>query len=194
MSFPTLLRHSKFASFDSAIAQVYTTHGGNTHRGHWGLKRPIPLRTRNPFITVEAIDTKYQQTEWSNALQKTRFIRRWNELGVDVTRTRSADTPWLADSGFSSKDSIAKSGYLESMRAAAIPNLAAMTTKEFTHYIEKLRSLRPQFKQYLRTTLANNPKRRDMYLFQLAQMSETDYHNRFIAAQTISSYNEPRIT
>jgi Mitochondrial ribosomal protein subunit len=191
MSFPTLLRHSKFASYDSAIAQVYTTYGGNAHRGNWGFKRPLPLRTRNPFITVEAIDTKYQQTEWSNAFQKTRFIRRWNELGVDVIRTRTADTPWLADSEFSSKDNITKPRYLEGMRAAAIPNIAAMTTKEFTRYIEKLRSLRPQFKQYLRTTLANYPNRRDMSLFQLAQISETDYHKRFIAAQSISSYNEP---
>ncbi|TFY60944.1 hypothetical protein EVG20_g7235 [Dentipellis fragilis] len=64
------------------IAQVYTTYDGDAHRGNWGLKRPLPLRARDRYITVQSVDSREQQTEWKHAQGEARWIKRWDELGV----------------------------------------------------------------------------------------------------------------
>ncbi|KAH9981391.1 hypothetical protein BGW80DRAFT_1454278 [Lactifluus volemus] len=81
--FATLLRRSKFASYDPTIGQVYTTHHGNAHRGNWGFKRPLALRKRDKFISVQAIDSREQQTEWTPRESEARFIRRWEEVATE---------------------------------------------------------------------------------------------------------------
>ena len=192
--FATLFRHSKFASFDPAISQVYTTYGGNAPRGHWGLKRNLPLRRRNKFITAETIDSPEQQTEWSNAESRARFIRRWSELDVDVhvsaTRIQNS-SQWHVDSEFApltTEDGTPKDAYRVGDRTTAVPNIHAMTNKEFTSYLKKLRQLRPAFKEYLRETHAL-PKVRGKSLYELAQIRESDYHQRFIASKTLETFN-----
>ena len=79
--FAALLRRSKFASYDPRISQVYTSHGGHAHRGDWGLKRPLAIRKREAFITIKAVDSHVQQTEWYGAEQKVRWVRSIQELG-----------------------------------------------------------------------------------------------------------------
>jgi hypothetical protein len=193
-SFATLFRHSKFASFDPAISQVYTSYGGDAHRGHWGLKRNLPLRRRNKFITAQTIDSPEQQTEWSNAESQARFIRRWNELDVDVhvsaTRIQNS-SQWRVDSEFApltTEDGTPKDAYWAGDRTTAVPNIHAMTNKEFTSYLKKLRQLRPAFKEYLRETLTL-PKLRRKSLYELAQIRDSDYHQRFIASKTLETFN-----
>ncbi|KAI0044407.1 hypothetical protein FA95DRAFT_1562275 [Auriscalpium vulgare] len=107
--FAALLRRSKFASFDPQIAQVYTTHGGDAHRGNWGLKRPLAVRKRGKHITVQAVDSPEQQTEWRHADSEGLWIKRWNELGAEAS-LRGGDWDrimgtvkrnlWLVDTDF----------------------------------------------------------------------------------------------
>ncbi len=80
--FAALLRRSKFASFDPHISQVYTTFDGHAARGNFGLKRPLALKRRNAFITVQAVDSREQQTVWKSAEPQSRWIRMWDEVGV----------------------------------------------------------------------------------------------------------------
>lgn len=80
--FAALLRRSKFASFDPHIGQVYTTFDGHAARGNFGLKRPLALKRRNAFITVQAVDSREQQTVWKSAEPQNRWIRMWDEVGV----------------------------------------------------------------------------------------------------------------
>lgn len=80
-SFSAILRRSKFASYDPAIAQVYTTFDGDASRGNWGLKRPLALRRRGAHITVASMDSAEQQTEWRRAEQPARWLKMFGELG-----------------------------------------------------------------------------------------------------------------
>ncbi|KAI0093762.1 mitochondrial ribosomal protein subunit-domain-containing protein [Irpex rosettiformis] len=90
--FAALLRRSKFASLDTSIAQVYTSSGGDLYRGNWGLKRPLPIRRRGAHITVKAVDSKEQQTEWNVADQQAKWIDMWGEVGI--TPTVREGSPW----------------------------------------------------------------------------------------------------
>ncbi|EMD38138.1 hypothetical protein CERSUDRAFT_82375 [Gelatoporia subvermispora B] len=109
--FAALLRRSKFASFDPEIAQVYTSHNGNVHRGNWGFKRPLALRRRNAYITMKTVDSSEQQTEWERGESQARWIKMWDEIGVSAelkigrwqsTLGDSSEAPWDIDSEFGS--------------------------------------------------------------------------------------------
>ncbi|KZT70070.1 hypothetical protein DAEQUDRAFT_764830 [Daedalea quercina L-15889] len=89
--FAALLRQSRFASFDPAIGQVYASYGGHAHRGNWGLKRPLPLRRRKGNVTVQAIDSFAQQTEWKSGESQSRWIQMWEEVGL---QPKVGDGPW----------------------------------------------------------------------------------------------------
>ncbi|KDQ33062.1 hypothetical protein PLEOSDRAFT_153272 [Pleurotus ostreatus PC15] len=93
-AFTTLLHKSKFASYDPYIKQVYSAPPASAHRGDYGLKRPIPLRRKNAFITVKSVDSRAQQTEWNHGESQARFIRRWEELGVLPKARAGGDKGW----------------------------------------------------------------------------------------------------
>lgn len=95
--FAALLRRSKFASLDTSIAQVYTSSGGDLSRGNWGLKRPLPIRRRGAHITVKAVDSKEQQTEWDVADQQAKWIKMWDEVGI--TPSVGETGPWFSRLG-----------------------------------------------------------------------------------------------
>ncbi|KAI0665248.1 mitochondrial ribosomal protein subunit-domain-containing protein [Cubamyces menziesii] len=95
--FAALLRRSKFASFDPSIGQVYTTFDGHAARGNFGLKRPLAIRRRNAHITVQAIDSREQQTVWRSAEPENRWIRMFDETGV--TPALKQDGAWMARLG-----------------------------------------------------------------------------------------------
>jgi hypothetical protein len=242
--FSALLRRSKFASFDPAIAQVYRTHDGDAHRGNWGLKRPLAMRRRDggAMITVAAVDSRYQQTEWSSRESDARLVRKLEELDVHV---KYVDNPraqwsavmgtaggvnWLVDSEFASKN-VGRGKMLEEEDAvvdvdvvveedawggmdagvemdtkgqgrnghdrprpkykghhsAAVPNIHAMTDKQFERYLSKLRKLRPEFQEYLREQGEDDPRVQGQSLFAIAQKHLT-HHQHFIASHTAIGY------
>ncbi|KAI0345100.1 hypothetical protein BDW22DRAFT_1353970 [Trametopsis cervina] len=94
--FAALLRRSKFSSLDTSIAQVYTSSGGDLSRGNWGLKRPLPQRRKGAYITVRAVDSKEQQTEWDHAEQQGRWIQMWDEVGITP---KIHGGPWITRLG-----------------------------------------------------------------------------------------------
>ena len=90
--FAAVLRRSKFVSLDTSISQIYTSSGGDLSRGNWGLKRPLPIRRRGAHITVKAVDSKEQQTEWDVADQQAKWMKMWEEVGITPTPTSGG--PW----------------------------------------------------------------------------------------------------
>lgn len=107
--FAELLRRSRFASFDPAIRQTYSSPPANAHRGDWGLKRPIALRRKNAFISLKSFEHHAHFTEWNHAENQVRFVRRVEEMGakpqtVPMTPWHKglgkARTQWLLDSDF----------------------------------------------------------------------------------------------
>jgi hypothetical protein len=190
--FATLLRNSKFATFDPAIAQVYTSYGGDAHRGQFGFKRPLPLRRRRAFLVADAVDSPSQQSEWTPAEDRVRFIRRWDELRVDahVTGSRLQNSgEWHVDSEFAPARIEEASSTMRGGWTTAVPNIYAMTDQEFASYLNKLRKLRPEFQEFVRTALENHPTRRGKPLHELAQTRDVDYHKHFIAAKSVETFN-----
>ncbi|KDQ12544.1 hypothetical protein BOTBODRAFT_34281 [Botryobasidium botryosum FD-172 SS1] len=195
--FSALLRRSKFASFDPQIAQVYTSYGGHSHRGQFGLKRSLPsrARTRNPLILVSAVDTPEHQTEWRHGADEGKWIKRWEGVGVQIhldemgkwqSKYRSKVHTWDIDSEYdspsrssphSTRPTSTPTGtpgenatpfpFAEFLEA---PSINTMSKKQFERYLEKIRKLRPLFKQYLERQKA--PKAVSLYA--LAQQQSTD--------------------
>ncbi|KAF8891384.1 hypothetical protein BD779DRAFT_1514950 [Infundibulicybe gibba] len=182
--FAQLLRRSRFASFDPAIRQTYSSPQASAHRGDWGLKRPIALRRKNAFISISnAFESPAQYIEWNNAESQVRFIRRVEEMGT-LPRTAvgtpwhktlgKAKTQWLADSEFwltsgpIDLKGLGKKGP-GSYDAHIMPNINSMSRREFVRYLRTLRALRPAFKSHVKENAAKNPYLKDVSLFGLSQ-------------------------
>ena len=156
--FAQLFKQSKFASFDRHIGQVYTTHGGDAHRGDWGFKRPLSVRRRGAYITVKNVDTTEYQTEWNSAEPQALWVKNWDELQM---------APQPPDYGpYSSteqlKDHVQQSDYLPNQqdpstwRRPYVPNLDSMTQDEFKKYLAQVRVHRNKF---YKVTQANQASR-----------------------------------
>ncbi|KAG8954192.1 hypothetical protein FRC04_000413 [Tulasnella sp. 424] len=154
--FAQLLKRSKFASFDPAISQIYTTYGGYAHRGDFGLKRPFPpsARNKNPYVVVKAVDDSLGQTLWSTAQNQGRWIKRFDESGAGAEpayksawggRGRVMDE-WHLDSSFDQHWSPKK---LKEETPAMMPNFKRMSRPEFDKYLTQLRRRRGAFRQFL---------------------------------------------
>lgn len=162
--FACLLRRSKFASYDPTICQVYTTYDGNAYRGNWGFKRPLALRKRDKFISVEAVDSPEQQTEWSPRESEARFIKRWEEVAPEpivreawdnhCTSSRPVHQAELAkeDQNGNIVDPAVQRQLDESPNkqyVAPVPLVSSMPTRVFNRYLDKLRQQRPEFLEFL---------------------------------------------
>lgn len=166
-TFATLLRRSKFASYDPAISQLYTAPSAHVHRGDFGFKRPLPrmARTRAPAVVVSCIDTPEYQTAWTDAESQAKFVRRLDESGAHFdlgsegnwgSKSRHAD--WMTDSEFDRSSTLSpkpqqqladKAKGAASRSFASIPAINAMSPAKFRRYVEKTRELRPEFYAYL---------------------------------------------
>jgi hypothetical protein len=171
--FATLLRQSKFSAFDPAISQVYTTHGGHAHRGNYGFKRPLAVRSRqNGFITVKSVDSHVQQTEWSSAKRQAKWIQRWDELNTNTVLNSSSAQQWLRadqeeayknwenDSEFAPKSSPDRWNELREDEPASISNITSMSPKEFENYLKRLKHLRTSFREFISNIKAEEERKR----------------------------------
>ena len=205
-SFATLLKQSKFATYSPAIAQVYTTHGGHAYRGDWGVKRPLSVRQRGKTLLIQSIDSPEQQTEFRSAAPEEKFVKRWEETGVDVHpgsthdargwSVRFANRPKndaTIDSEFANYNSARHpdpiAGPAGKKLALAVqvapstqarPEYSSMSKKEFERYLERLRKLRPLFKQYLEKQ--DSTKQGAPYLYKLRKENES------MAASNVDSF------
>ena len=218
--FAAILRRSKFASYDPKIGQVYTTFGGDSHRGNYGLKRPLALRTREPSITVASVDSFQQQTEWSSAEREARWIRKVAEVsrtpevvhGGDLWKKSGPDgrIPWSVDSDFAlgTQDpgaALEAKKKLQGRDQASIHNIDAMTPNQFRRYLENLRALRPAFRGFLEAEqkkeelLAKSvppgrlPRKSKVRSTNLLEQSihPTGLHKTFLSKHTARRINHP---
>ena len=216
--FATLLRRSKFASYDPKIGQVYTTFGGDSHRGNYGLKRPLALRTRKPFITIASVDSLQQQTEWAHAEKEARWIQKVAEVsgkpqpvyGGDLWKKSGPDGKfqWKVDSDFALGTTDADTA-LEATKESqghiygSTPNIDAMTPKQFERYLEKLRTLRPAFLEFLDAEQAKNAQKggstgRPAWKNKIRSSNplkqsryETDLHKTFLSKHMGQTIHDP---
>lgn len=205
--FAALLRRSRFASYDPRICQVYTSFGGDAHRGNWGLKRSLPLRKRAAHISIGAVDTTYQQTVWDHAGTETRFVKMWDEVGInpEVTTVGSWRTKigyetqsrgWLADSEFEKKEKgmeawrqVDTTSSVYGRQSSSYLNEHAMSDKQFEAYLEQLRKKRPAFRKYLQEISAGIPDGFDSLWRKSAVHNQLQ--KNFLARLAYDFYNSP---
>ncbi|KAF9520003.1 hypothetical protein BS47DRAFT_1357744 [Hydnum rufescens UP504] len=153
--FATLLRRSKFASYDPAIYQIYTSYGGHSARGDFGVKRPLPpaARTRSPNAFINNLDTRQHQTQWKDAEMQQKFVQRFDEIGAPVKpvansiqddRSRNAEGAWVIDSDYDSKELEIKDKDL-----SVLQPLTFMTPKDFKRSVAEARRLGPEFRDFV---------------------------------------------
>ncbi|KEP48447.1 ribosomal protein subunit protein [Rhizoctonia solani 123E] len=216
-AFSTLLRRSKFASYDPAINQVYTSYGGFAHRGHWGIKRDLPVKRkhkvqdplvsssggrgsarRNPVAFISALDSSEGQTEWASAEKDARWLRRLEELGSGTRLNESS--AWSKRVGNSGGRAIgnvdSEFGSSESetsqQMSSALPNIQSMSERQFKSYIDKLRSQREQFHAFLQEAgvRSEEGEGRPLAMYAYAQVTST-HHTRFLAHMNHEAATQP---
>ncbi|EJU00735.1 hypothetical protein DACRYDRAFT_23088 [Dacryopinax primogenitus] len=96
--FASLLRRSKFASYDPAIGQVYTAPHAHRVRGTFGFKRQLPHGPKGlklQYVNMNAPDTAWNVMFWSSGERGARWMNTMDELrppflpandGIDSTR------------------------------------------------------------------------------------------------------------
>ena len=217
-TFAELLRRSRFASYDPAIRQAYSSPAGHAHRGDWGLKRPISVRRRNAFISLASFEHHANFTEWNNAESEVRFIRRIEEMSVAARSSPKsswfkslgrAKDAWLIDSEFcpGEVDASGNEGKQTPIAANLVnfgnrgpgqygPNRPhegqskANVIPNFSGMSEK------QFKRYLRKLSALRPEfkeyltsRANKSLYELSQNTSTsNHHTSFLSDRTAQDY------
>lgn len=178
--FAQLFKQSKFASFDRHIGQVYTTHGGDAHRGDWGFKRPLSVRRRGAYITVKNVDTTEYQTEWSSAESQAFWMKNWDELQI---------APQLPDYGTlqsteQTRDHIQESDYLPNQqdpsiwRRPYVPNLESMTRDEFKKYLAQIRVHRNKFYKVTQANQASRGRAASSF-YQLSNSYPTSWDDHY---------------
>jgi hypothetical protein len=125
-TFANLLRHSRLATYDRRLNQVYHTPKQSKHRGDWGVKRNLPTVIRTPYVTIGQLDTAEHQTPWDSGHSQVAFLNRWKE-NFGTTNTSSHRTrprhhdPRRQATGNDTDD---------------YSNLASMTRSQFNHFIK----------------------------------------------------------
>ncbi|KAI9065435.1 hypothetical protein FKP32DRAFT_1590613 [Trametes sanguinea] len=209
--FAAILRRSKFASFDPQIGQVYTAFDGHAARGNFGLKRPLAIRRRNAHITVQAIDSREQQTVWRSAEPENRWIRMWDETGASPTKIEGGwqhrlgslgEIQWAVDSDLVPREENSKSeegekGDEEDVVpvSEATRNFYAMSPKEFDRYVERVRELRPAFREFLNKKYGKVPDdatASDGSLLTHSLRGWTNDFKEFLKHRAYLEYHEPR--
>jgi len=163
-------------------------------------------------VTIKAIDSQEQQTEWKSAEPQSRWIRMWDEVGVTPeVGEKSAwaqklgpigSIQWDVDSefGVGTRDAVQDDAGTKEERenkSMAVPNIDAMPDKQFEKYLQKLREMRPAFRQYL--VKREEKRRRDQRLDPVEEyqrpslweghLKAADHHKEFLAAQAYNDYN-----
>ncbi|ORX62225.1 hypothetical protein DM01DRAFT_1331680 [Hesseltinella vesiculosa] len=124
-SFAGLLRHSRLASYDRTLPQVYTTPKKAKKVGNWGLKRGLPTVVRTNYVTIGDLDTSEHQTPWQSGESQVLFLKRWKQLFPNS----KAPSP---------------------RRDHVQHNVAAMSPQEFKQFLKYCRQKQPAFQEALK--------------------------------------------
>lgn len=89
------LKASDTATLPFPTHQAIATTKASLARGDWGLKRPLPKRSRivqrsNPVVRVTQLDTIEQVTDYDSATDHVRTRQKFDELGIPLMKGMGA--------------------------------------------------------------------------------------------------------
>ncbi|KZP01098.1 hypothetical protein CALVIDRAFT_532710 [Calocera viscosa TUFC12733] len=174
-AFASLLRQSKFASYDRGIGQVYTSPPAHRVRGNYGFKHPTPSTAKSrkfKYINVTEPDSPYKVMFWQSAERSARWMNTMDELGPrfnTVSRkmgTRSTWGTWLSETRPKDMEVWYDAGEFSTFAPPAFAadadgahehepqryptrNFDRLRQDKFWKYVERARGLRNQFKEWV---------------------------------------------
>ncbi|TIA87484.1 hypothetical protein E3P99_03133 [Wallemia hederae] len=140
-SFGKILQRSKYASYDPSIAQTFTASHAHRIRGDYGFKRSI---LGGQSIRVRSQENELGEVDYVNTTGDAKVIQRINELRVAVEGLQNPAVPY---SSYSSPSTDKETVEAESITSR--PDIESMSESEFARYVEHVKGLRGDFKQYL---------------------------------------------
>jgi len=145
-SFGDLLRHSRLASYDRTLEQVYTSPLKYRKTGDWGLKRNLPTVIRTKHLMVHQLDTAEHQTPWESGEGKILFIKRWKENFPNSHKP----APRSEDISYNIID-------MTPAEFQRFLKRASYQSKEFQDLMEKKEITADEVFDYLKCTFADTP-------------------------------------
>jgi hypothetical protein len=90
-----ITKASDSATLPYPTHQAITTTKSSLARGDWGLKRPLPSRSRlvqvsDPVLRIKQLDTIEHVTDFDSAGDHVRTRQKWEELGVPMMKGMTA--------------------------------------------------------------------------------------------------------
>jgi hypothetical protein len=68
------------------VVQAITTTDASKHRGDWGLKRNLPLKTKVKHIGYTELDTMEHYTPFSTAENEVLLVKKWQEMDIPLSK------------------------------------------------------------------------------------------------------------
>lgn len=145
-TFPSLLKRSRFVTYDPTISRVYTSPLQSiVSAGDWGFKFPLNRPKKAQFLEMRSIDSGPGiRSDWRGTEKEARFLMMWGD----------GRTPWNARKRRAAgRGSNARNALLaeeaESSAPEVLPNVDAMSPQEFERYLNSLRARRAEFRESL---------------------------------------------
>ncbi|KZT54428.1 hypothetical protein CALCODRAFT_499857 [Calocera cornea HHB12733] len=183
--FASMLRRSKFASYDTSIGQVYTAPMAYRTRGNFGFKHPTSLGPKGrkfQYINVRVPDSPYRVMEWSSGERSARWMNQMDEVrprvdsppttgmfggradwGAKLTETRPEEKRiWYDETEFTEyvADWARESLRPDQKTKHTFPsrNFARLAPDDFLRYLDEMRDLRQDFKEWMIAEGKGKPK------------------------------------
>lgn len=179
----SLIRNSKFASYDPLITRVYTADTSARRRGEWGFKYNLPKTSRTQpgkrYVRLRSMDAGGGAgCDYTSAEKEARVMSLWGDgrYGWTGTETENSYTPNQVSQP---KTSTAKA--LESLMQPAankshspsknlqlyLPDVEGMSQSQFEKHLKKVRGLRKQFAETVATGKTRSEANTGTSLYQL---------------------------
>ncbi|KAL7627609.1 hypothetical protein AAE478_001802 [Parahypoxylon ruwenzoriense] len=162
--------YSPTATINFPTHLTVTTPSTSRANGDWGFKRPFPLKTTtnttHALIRVKQVDSTEHVTDFQSATDHTITLRKYQEMNLPISmpsagayetyvQSRNPKSVFEEDGDATALDEDQKAKLANKRWKFTGPWLAGMTDGEFNKYLEKkVRGRRPEFRAFLRETLA----------------------------------------
>lgn len=164
--------YSPTATINHPTHLTVTTTSSSRVNGDWGFKRPLPLKTTTnttyPLVRVRQVDSTEHVTDFQSASDHTITLLKFQELNLPISvppagssayetesYTRNPKSVFEEDSDVTALDEQQKVELANKRWKFTGPWLAGMTDGDFSKFLEKkVRGRRPEFRAFLKETLA----------------------------------------
>jgi hypothetical protein len=155
-SFARRLRSSKILRYNPrGVPVTVTTPPAWASHDEYGLKSRLPSSRRNsPYVQITDFDNDMARPTWRPATQDALFAQRWEESGLGAApRGDGGNAAFVNSSDFvrssvPTDEGLTRQAEVGRRRKRGAPDFAWLTDRDFERYLDRLRDLRPAFREF----------------------------------------------